>query len=306
MKKVTKLQTWLIIPDTHFQSPSNDGSYLNPQFCHHPAAISLMLQYTKNIKLDGIIHIGDLMEMDCISHWTKAIGREGNVKSNDGKWYKASWYAQKKMAYAFWNYLAKKYPEAIKVQLEGNHDQWSRTFFSNPIFEQFADDPDYNPQNLAFHKWSLWKELNIQYIPYWGGETDSMYIIQAPKEERGLIVMHGFNNASVKRMYKDFDNVIYGHQHKVLAETYDGNYWEDRAAYCIGCLTKLKAEYNSNGGAKNAWKHAFALVNLYSDNVTQVHVVRIHRELVVGNESGETFYPMPLASIDPTLSVLDY
>jgi predicted phosphodiesterase len=305
MKKVIKLQTWLIIPDTHIQAPRDDGQFNEPQFCHHPAAISLMLQYIKNFKLDGIIHIGDLMEMDCISHWTKAVGREGQIKDTKGDWYAASWKAQKKMAYSFWEYLSKTHPDAVKVQLEGNHDQWSRTFFSHPMFSQF-DDEDFNPQKLAFHNWSLWKDLNIKYIPYWGGETDSNYIIRAPGYDRGLVVMHGFNNASVKKMYKDFDNVVYGHQHKVVSETYDGNYWEDRAAHCIGCLTKLKAEYNSNGGARNAWKHAFALVNLYSDNVTQVRVVRIHRDLVVGNEAGETFYPMPLASIDPTLSVLDY
>lgn len=264
-----------------------------------------MLQYIEDFKLDGIIHLGDLMEMDCISHWTKAVGREGQIKDTDGNWYVASWKAQKEMAYAFWKYLAKKYPKAIKVQLEGNHDQWSRTFFSNPIFDMFKDDPDYSPANLAFHNWSLWEDLNIKYVPYWGGETDPNYIIRAAGFDRGMIVMHGFNNASVKRMYKDFDNVIYGHQHKIITEAYGGNYWEHRQASCIGCLTKLNAKYCGNGGAQNAWEHGFALVNLYSNNVCDVKIIRIQRDLVVGNERGDEFSAVKLASIDPLLSVLD-
>jgi predicted phosphodiesterase len=304
MKKTTKLATYLVIPDTHFQAPMKDGKTFHaPAFCHEPDAISLMLQFIQPYTLDGIIHLGDICEMATISAWQKAVGREGLTLDTDGNWFESSWQAQKQMAYNFWAYLSKKYPDAKKFQLEGNHDFWSRTFFSQPGLKQFATE--------AFHNWPVWKEFGIEYHAYWGGDNDPYICIgksgeaEVSKNNRGTVILHGYNNGSIKKMLRDFDNVVYGHQHKVIRENLDSNIYERRRADCIGCLTKLKAEYNSKGGAQNGWAHAFAMIHVLSDGRTQVNVIDIGREMTLITEGGIVYYPVKLATIDPLLAVLD-
>ena len=297
MKKITKIGTYLIIPDTHFQSPMKDGkTFHTPKFCHDPEAISLMLQFIQPYSLDGIIHLGDICEMNTISHWQKGMKGEGMTQDTNGNWYEVSWQAQKKMAYNFWAYLAKKYPDAKKYQLEGNHVFWSRTFFSQPGMSQF--------QSEAFHNWPVWNDFDIKYHAYWGGEEDPYVHINAPGQ-KGVVVLHGYNNGSIKKMLQSFDNVVYGHQHKVIRENLDANIYERRRADCIGCLTKLKAEYNSKGGAQNGWAHAFAMVHVLSDGRTQVNVVDIGRDMTLITEGGVIYTPLKLSTLDPLLSVLE-
>jgi predicted phosphodiesterase len=297
MKKTTKIATYLVIPDTHFQAPLKDGkTFHEPRFCQDPEAISLMLQFIEPYQLDGIIHLGDIAEMSTISAWNKAVQREGTAQDTNGDWYTASWASQKQMVYNFWAYLHKKYPDAKKFQLEGNHDFWSRTFFSQPAMRQF--------QTEAFHNWPVWKDFNIEYHAYWGGEEDPFVFINAPGH-KGTVVLHGYNNGSIKKMLRDFDNVVYGHQHKVIRESIDSNIYERRRADCIGCMTKLQAEYCSKGGAQNGWAHAFAMIHVLSDGRTQVNVIDIGREMTLVTEGGTIYTPIKLATIDPLLAVLD-
>lgn len=297
MKKVHKLETYLVIPDTHFQSPLKDGkSFYNPQFCHDPDAISLMLQFIQPYKLDGIIHLGDICDMSTISAWNKSIQREGQTQDINGNWYEVSWQSQKKMVYNFWAYFQKKYPNAKKFQLEGNHDFWSRTFFSQSGMKQFS--------NEAFHNWPVWKDFNIEYHAYWGGKEDPFIFVNAPNN-RGTVVLHGYNNTSVKKMLESYDNVIYGHSHKVIELNQNTNIYENRRANCIGCLTKLKAEYNSKGGAQNGWEHAFAMIHILSSGRTQVNVIKIGRDMTLTTEGGVIYNSVKLSTIDPLLSVLE-
>jgi len=316
--KVEKLATWLVIPDTHLQAPRSDGTVSAPEFCHSPEAISIMLQWAKDHPLDGIIHLGDICEMDYISHWSKDAGRLGFTKDDKGKWYAQSWRKQKEMVYNFWKYLAKIHPKAKRVQLEGNHDEWSRQFFSNPLFEQFQDDPEFNPQKLAFHNWPVWKDFDIEYHRYWGGGEDSAVFISpengmlAPMPDvnprgskPGVTVLHGFNNASVKRLFKAFDNIVYGHSHKILIETYDGNVYGKRRAVCTGCLTKLRAEYSSKGRAINEWAHAFTVIHVFSSGEFQINLMEIQRKMYLATQDGQIYLPKQLSKIDPMLKCLE-
>ena len=173
MSKVKKLSTIFSNPDTHFQAPLKDGkTFHSPKFCHEPDAISLMLQFIQPYELDGIIHLGDICEMNTISHWSKGMRGEGQTQDTEGRWYEASWQKQKEMVYNFWAYFNKKYPQTKKVQLEGNHDFWSRTFFSQSGMTQF--------QSEAFHNWPVWKDFNIEYHAYWGGDEEPWTTIAAP------------------------------------------------------------------------------------------------------------------------------
>ena len=299
MNKIKRLQTWLVIPDTHMQAPMKDGKTIHaPMFCHDPQAISLMLQFIQPYKLDGIVHLGDICEMATISAWQAAIGKEGQTQDTEGGWYVTSWAAQRMMAHNFWAYFDKKYPKAEKHQIAGNHDFWSDITFRKPGMQQFKDQ--------AFENWPTWKQFNITYHPYWGGAKDEepFVYVNAP-DCKGTVIMHGYNNASIQKMLKDYDNVVYGHQHKIIRASHDSNLYERRRADCIGCLTKLKAEYNSKGGAQNGWAHGFALIHVLDNGRTQVNVIDIGRDMSLVTESGVVYNPVKLSSLDPLLNVLE-
>lgn len=282
-----------IIPDTHFQAPIRNGTgFVAPDFCHDPDAISIMLQIMKDRQPDEIIHLGDITEMATVSAWSKAQNRESLVKGQDGMWHQSAWSDQMKMVRAFWEYIHTQYPSATKHQLEGNHDFWSELEFSKPPLCQFPE--------LAFRNQSVWKDFNINYYPYNGDQKNNQ-----PWVDVGRVrVLHGYKNVSSLRMRLEHDNVIYGHQHKILYNSWDASSREMRRAWCIGCLTKLKPDYNSRGGAQNGWAQSFGIVYTASDGRFSVRIVEIKDGCVLDFD-GKTYYAKPLSSISKILKPLE-
>jgi predicted phosphodiesterase len=291
-KRNPSVKCTFVIPDTHMQSPVN-GGLVAPDFCHDPAAISLVLQVAKDRSPDEIIHLGDICEMALISEWNKKVHKEGLVKGNDGRWYDSAWSDTMNMVKVFWEYIAKTHPKAEKHQLEGNHDFWSDIAFTNPTLAPFAKD-------LAFRNQRIWNDCNIKYYPYNGDQK-----AEQPWVDVGRVrVLHGYNNSSVKRMRLEHDNVMYGHQHKILYDAWDANSREMRRAWCIGCLTKLKADYNSRGGAQNGWAQAFGVIYTMPDGTFSVRVVEITNGKIVDFD-GKSYCAKPLSELDKSLKMLE-
>lgn len=282
----------IVIPDTHFQAPVN-GGLVAPDFCHDPSAISLLFQVINDRRPDEIIHLGDICEMATVSAWTKSINREGQVRGTDGNWYQDAWSNSMGMVSRFWEYLRKTNPSIPFHQLEGNHDFWSDIAFTNPTLAPFA-------KTLAFRNQSVWKDCNIAYYPYNGDQK-----IHQPWVDIGQVrVLHGYKNVSAKRMRLEHDNVMYGHQHKILYDAWDANSREMRRSWCIGCLTKLKPDYNSRGGAQNGWAQAFGVIYTMPDGTFSIRVVEITNGRIVDFD-GKSYFPKPLWEIDPSLRNLE-
>lgn len=281
----------LIIPDTHFQAPVK-GGLVAPEFCHDPAALSLILQVANLRKPDDIIHIGDLCEMGTISAWNQKLNRPGQTKGADGSWYQDSWQETMKMVDAFWSYIRTKHPTAKLHQLEGNHDYWSDLVFTSPALAPFAS-------TLAFRNQPAWKNLDIKYYNYNGDQKATQ-----PWVDIGRVrIMHGYKNVSAQRMRLEHDNVIYGHQHKVLFNSWDASSRESRRAWCIGCACKLVADYNSKGGQQNGWAQAMGLLYTLPDGTFDIRVLEIKQGRIVDFD-GKTLYAQPLVELSKSLKVL--
>ena len=282
----------LVIPDTHFQAPVNKN-LIAPDFCHDPNAISLMLQVANARRPDEIVHLGDICEMGTVSAWTKEIGKEGQIKGVNGEYYQDAWSNSMKMVKDFWGYIHKIHPQAELHQLEGNHDFWSKLAFEQPTLAPFADE-------LAFRKQKVWAECGIDYKPYDGNPNTEM-----PWVDVGRVrVLHGYKNVSASRMRLEHDNTVYGHQHKILYNAWDANSREMRRAWSIGCLTKLKPDYNSRGGAQNGWTQAFAMIYTMPDETFSVKVIEITGGHIVDFD-GKPYFPKPLSNIDKGLKSLE-
>jgi len=292
MKKSIKVKKTLVIPDTHFQAPVNNG-LVAPDYCHDPDAISLVLQVIKDLQPDEIIHLGDICEMGTVSAWSKSVGREGQIKGTDGKWYQDSWANSMLMVNNFWEYFRKLLPKAEFHQLEGNHDFWSDVSFQYPSLAPFAE-------TLAFRNQKVWKNCDIKYYPYNGDPK-----VEQPWVDVGKVrVLHGNKNTSPQRMRLEHDNVMYGHQHKILYNSWDASSREMRRAWCIGCLTKLKPDYNSRGGAQNGWAQAFGVIYTMEDGTFTVKVPEITDGIIV-DFNGKSYFPEKLGKIDKILRVLE-
>lgn len=282
----------LVISDTHLQSPVN-GGLVAPDYCHDPDAISLMLQIVKDRHPDEIIHLGDICEMGTISAWSKSVNREGLIRGTDGNWYQDAWSNSMKMVNDLWGYLRKELPKADFHQLEGNHDFWSDIAFTSPTLAPFAKE-------LAFRNQPVWNQCGIKYYTYNGDQK-----IDQPWVDVGRVrVLHGYKNVSAQRMRLEHDNVVYGHQHKILYNSWDANSREMRRAWCIGCLTKLKPDYNSRGGSQNGWAQAFAVIYTMPDGNFLVKVIEITNGLIVDFD-GKTYYAKPLREVDKSLISLE-
>lgn len=284
----------LVVPDTHFQPQlKNCGKPVRPDFCHDPAALSLLLQVAADRKPDAIIHLGDITEMASLSEWSKIAGHEGHVRGEDGQWYMSAWEDTIKMVESFWGYVGKAHPNTERTQLEGNHDFWAETAFSSPLLQPFTN-------LLHPRKMALWKDLKIAYHTYDGDQKKDQ-----PWVDVGRVrVLHGYNNVSAQRMRLEHDNVVYGHQHKILYNSWDASSRETRRAWCIGCLTKLKPDYNSRGGQQNGWAQGFAIVYTMPDGAFNVRQVEIVDGRIVDFD-GKTYWAKPLREISKMLKPLE-
>jgi hypothetical protein len=291
MKRSYSTYRHFVISDTHFQAPlKNNSEIVSPVFCHDPKAISIVAQILCDCWWNEVTHIGDIAELGMISEWQRVINREGQVKGEDGKWYETAWADTMAQVTAFWDYIASVLPDAKKHQLEGNHDFWCEVLFTQPRFKPFES-------LLHIRKLPVWNRLGIDYKSYDGDQKKD----QPWVDDHQTRLLHGYKNVSVTRMLREHDNVFYGHQHKVLYHSWDASSREMRQAWCIGCLTKLKPDYNSRGGAQNGWAQAFGVIYTLPNGKQWKEVVRIQEGECLFE--GKLYRAKPLSKILAPLAV---
>src|SRR5689334_13508759 len=97
-------QKWLVIPDLQWP-------YIDKR------AVNAVLKYARDHKWDGVIQLGDFMDWDFISRWTK-----DNARRIEGQRFLREYAGANKFLDEFVTAVRAKNPKASIVILEGNHD----------------------------------------------------------------------------------------------------------------------------------------------------------------------------------------
>jgi len=98
-----KFKTYIIVGDVHVPEQDN-------------IAINSVLKLMDDVKFDGIINLGDYLNLACVSHWN-----ENKHKTLEGKRLKNDYVAGNALLDEFDKRLPKN---AEKYYLMGNHEEW--------------------------------------------------------------------------------------------------------------------------------------------------------------------------------------
>ena len=306
-KNLNEAELTFIFSDMHLNPivTDGDGNRISCMTSHDDKALSIAFQKLVDLKKSGaplrrIVMLGDLYDAETISHFAKDAKREGLVMAADGEYYAVkSWKEYLLMGENFFRAIRDLFPNVDIVFFEGNHDAWINALMMRPAMKMFTGD-------LHIKNRPFWKELNIEYVDYdYSEENPQSYRIYGPDATHCFVLMHGYDNVSPKKMQWDYDNVIYGHQHKELHHLYSFNSHNTRLAISIGCLCKKNPSYKSKGGQQSGWDHAFAIVSQLPDGTYTPYVFRIERGYVLLEPTGKIYRPVPLSQIHPLLGVLE-
>jgi predicted phosphodiesterase len=198
-------------------------------------AMRCVREYIQFYQPDVIVHLGDVGDYSSVSWWmrNKRLALEGRRINNDID------HATKVL-----DQLSEGAPNARKVVLMGNHDNWVKNYIDNyPNLEgAFSVERTY-----AEHGWEV--------IPF-----------NEPFRIGKLYMVHGYYTGDhhAKKTVTVFgSSVMYGHKHdwQVHSDVFvDG----DKVGMSIGCLCNKDPEFQQ--GKPNRWIHGFATVDVDTRN----------------------------------------
>lgn len=232
-------QTYLVLGDLHIPE-------------HNMPAIKSIFSMMDDIKFDGLVNIGDFLDMGCISHWnkTKKLTSEGLKLKED--------YI---VGNAILDEFDKRLPEGCdKHFMFGNHEDWYYQFLEyNPMLEGMLHPT--NELKLKERGYKVYEQYN-----------DVFRIGQ-------LNFTHGIYTG-IHYVKKHIDelktNVIFGHLHS-QRERYESSPAKQLsiAGYALGCLCSMSPSYMK--GRPNKWTNGFAVVYFYPNGDFEVRLIRIIR-----------------------------
>jgi len=216
---------------------------------HNEVAIRSILKLMDDHVFDGHIKLGDFMDMEPISHWTKNKRKtlEGRRLMED---------------YTVGNILLDEFDKRLpsnahKYYFWGNHEDWYNQFIEEiPALEGFADPT---------------KELKLIERGY------TVFPYNHIEQFGRLSITHGIyatSDSTKKHLDELKTNVMFGHTH-TQSEKYASS--EARTlsmgGYNLGCLCDLAPDYMR--GRPHKWTHGFAI--LYVEKKTGNFFVDLKR-----------------------------
>jgi len=294
---MNKLETTITIPDLHLQAALLvDGKVKLPDCRHDPVALSPLMQIIKKYGADRVIIMGDMFDNQQCSGWTAKINKGGLIMTDDGEYHFSAWKETLNMGKEFLRVIRKFVPNAEIIFIEGNHEYRSEfELRKNDLLRSFGD-------GISIRKCSIWKELNITYIPWNGGSIRPIY------EVGDVYVMHG-NGLSETQYMMQNHRVVHADSHAITYKDFSKRNRINEAgdkdimwSWSIGCLCNLSPEFATKGGRANAWQHGFAYISTYK-NLSQVDVYHITNGTIVNFNSSPVDY-IPLDKIDKGLKSL--
>lgn len=203
---------------------------------HNEVVLRTILKVMDDEIFDGHIKIGDFMDLEPISHWTK-----NKKKTLEGRRLLEDYVIGNQLLDEFDKRLPKN---AEKHYFWGNHEDWYNQFIEEvPALEGYADPT---------------KELKLIERGY------KVYPYNHIEHFGRLAITHGIyagENALKKHMTELKTNVMHGHIH-TQAELYSSSEARDLsiAGYSVGCCCDLAPGYMR--GRPHKWTHGFAVLYL--------------------------------------------
>jgi predicted phosphodiesterase len=216
-------QKWLVIPDLQWP-------YIDKK------AVSAVFKYAKAHSWDGVMQLGDFMDWDFISRWTKE-----NARRIEGQRFLKEYEGANKFLDEFQAVARAKNPKAQIVIIEGNHDnRIEQVIDKTPAYEGLLE----MEKNLRF------KERGIEYWKYWTHRK--------PYRIGKALFIHGqyTNDAHAKKHALNYNhNLFYGHTHdrQLYSKTTLGRTIQ---AESLGTLSKYDLSYM--GHKPSNWTQCFA------------------------------------------------
>jgi predicted phosphodiesterase len=237
-------KTYVIVGDIHV--PEQDLS-----------AVNSVLQLMNDIKFDGIINLGDYLNLSCISHWNKE-----KHKTLEGKRLKSD--------YIFGNALLDEFDKRLpkgaeKHFLKGNHEEWlDQLVEAQPALEGLFD---------------LEAGLKLSERGY------KVYAYNEIVRFGRLCVTHGiYCGTTPARTHasKLLSNVLVGHTHSPeMCLIHSPAKEVSVVGYVNGCLCNSSPDYLK--GKPSNWATGFAIMYLFPNGYFDVTLIRIVKGRYVYN-----------------------
>lgn len=247
-----KNERWLVLPDIHV--PLHDAKTLDAVF-----------EYVSNNYYDGVIQLGDFMDWDFISRWTRE-----NQRTIEGQRFLQEYIHGNAVLDDIQAAVRQQNPLAKIVIFEGNHDWRIESVINKtPALEGMIEVA----KNLRF------EERNIEYWQYWTHRKP--YIIGKAYFIHGLYF--GANHA--KKTADNFAKcVFYGHTHDRSSHpktTFDGS-----SVFCESFGTLSIQEMPYMGKNPHNWSQCFAEFFFRPDGTFNHYVTNIidHRFIAINGE----------------------
>lgn len=218
-----KTERWLIIPDT--QIPYHDKE-----------SLKAVLKYAKTVKWDGCIQLGDFMDWDWISKWSKE-----NQRKVEGSRFLSEYVAANEVLDDIQDAVRAKNKKAKIVILEGNHD-WR--------IENVIDKTPALEGLIEMERGLRLEERDVTYWKYWTHRKP--YIIGDAYFIHGEYIG---NNHAGKTATNYHRNVFYGHVHDRASATKTTAYGESVFCESFGTLSRFDLEYM--GYKPSNWMQCF-------------------------------------------------
>jgi len=261
MKAAAKLQ-W-DVPKT--KVPSNPkkafktmivvGDHHVPE--HDRAAHKAIFDLMDDVKFDGLIELGDFMDLACISHWNK-----GKLKTLEGKRLKAD--------YVEGNVILDEFDKRLPVNAEkhffkGNHEKW---------VDQLIDD-----QPVLEGLFDIETSLNLKERGYKVYDYNEIIGFGRLKVTHGIYA--GANPAKTHVM-KTLSNILVGHVHSPeMVLVHSPAKEVSVVGYCNGCLCSMAPDYMKN--RPHNWAAGFAVLYLFPDGAFDINLIRMVKSRFVFN-----------------------
>jgi predicted phosphodiesterase len=240
-----KFKKFIIVGDIHI--PEEDQ-----------IAVNSVLKLMDDIKFDGIINLGDYLNLACISHWNKE-----KHKTLEGKRLKNDYIAGNALLDEFDKRLPKG---ADKHFLLGNHEDWlNQLVESQPALEGLFD---------------LDSGLKLQERGY------KVYPYNEIVRFGRLCVTHGlYCGTTPARTHasKLLSNVLVGHTHSPeMCLIHSPAKEISVIGYVNGCLCHMSPDYLKNKPSN--WATGVAILYLFPNGWFDVNIIRIVKGRFVYNE----------------------
>jgi len=250
-------KTVLVLTDIHV--PEHDELTLEP-----------VLKFIGDEWWDYVLDLGDLMDFNSISFFNHGKPRLVGDDSLDHDYDVANQILDARDAA-----VLKNNPDAIRVQLQGNHE--------HRVERLLDEQPQLGEVTIGVEHNLRLEERGIEWVKSWNDGTT--YKIGKAHFHHGLYT----NLHHAKKMVEEFGcNIFYGHTHDIqtYSKVFQGR---DKTLQgsSLGCLCKYEQRYMR--GRPNKWQQAIAVFHIFPDGFFQKNVIPIFKHRFVSPTTGKVY-----------------